>query len=185
MVRSLQSIAVLVGTGIAAWVSCCTPSLCAAGAPAGCCGVLAPRVVSRPAAGRVPGVLRLRGGGEGELLEVHGNDAACGLSSDRQLTRKMEEVWQHADALRRMRWTAHPAAAGACASAAVHPLMNGANRSPKHPGDTESMRIFEILQHHLQDHSALLRHEVCYAMGQTGLRQACPVLISVLRNARS
>jgi len=174
---------VLAGVGIIAVACCCSPSLCAGVASGGHCGILAPRLVSRPAAGRAPGVLRLRGAG-GELL-CKGDNAACGSSLDLQLTRKMEEVWQHADALRRMRWTAHSAGAGACASATGHPLMDGDDGSPSLPGDTESMRIFEILQHHLQDHSALLRHEVCYAMGQTGLRQACPVLIAVLRNARS
>jgi hypothetical protein len=37
----------------------------------------------------------------------------------------------------------------------------------------------------LEDRSALLRHEVCYAIGQTGMVKAAPVLVAILQNTRS
>lgn len=131
-----------------------------------------------------PLLLRLKGAGGGTGCKaVDKPRTAASESSVDQLTCKMEEVWRHADSLRRLRWSADCSAGGKCSTSA-EPALDGTYGRPGCPSIAEPMQIFEILLHHLWDPSALLRHEVCYAMGQTGLRQACPVLIGVLRNAR-
>ena len=131
-----------------------------------------------------PPLLRLRGAGGGTGCKAGDKSgSAASDSSVDQLTCKMEEVWRHADSLRRLRWSSDSNAGSKC-SASAEPALDGAYVRPGCPSIAGPMQKFEILLHHLRDPSALLRHEVCYAMGQTGLRQACPVLIGVLRNAR-
>ena len=132
--------------------------------------------------------LRLRGAGHIEYSNDKGaapSNAAPDLVH--QLTRKMEAIWQTADTLRRRRWLLARNAAAVCSG------LPGTNLQSDTEGeqgtdcldDSEAERLFEGLRHHLQDPSALLRHEVCYAMGQTGLPQARPVLIGTLQNNRS
>jgi hypothetical protein len=114
-------------------------------------------------------VLRLRGG----LAAEHSSlPCASHAASPLALTRKMEAVWRCADTLRRRRLQRAQTAAA-----------EGRTTTALDPGEAE--RTFDELRLHLRDASALLRHEVCYAMGQTGLSQAGPILIRVLQNTRS
>lgn len=148
--------------------------------------------------------LRLRGFGssssentEGCVAEVVNSDdgrEAIRCSGTHELTRKMEAVWQYADTLRRHRriLATTPSSSAiahttdvACDSASNTVEMYVDHEDSCFPSDLEAGHMFSRLHTHLLDTSALLRHEVCYAMGQTGLPQAGPILINVLQNTRS
>ena len=143
--------------------------------------------------------LRLRGFGSGssennaEVVNSDGREAIR-YSATHELTRKMEAVWQYADTLRRHRrilaTTPSSSAIAHTTDVAFDSASNTVEMYADHedgcfPSDLEARHIFSRLHAHLLDTSALLRHEVCYAMGQTGLPQAGPILINVLQNTRS
>jgi len=106
-----------------------------------------------------------------------------------ELTRKMEAVWRVADALRRRRTQAAAAPLpggleGASVGLCTGEKSQGRGAARGDTGGTCDDDLQELLSL-LQDRSALLRHEVCYAMGQTGLAQAAPALVDILQNTRS
>ena len=140
-----------------------------------------------------PVLLRLRGAGITEasvVCEAHQEERDERSPAPHELTRKMETVWCYADALRQQRKVKGltTTAPDLCESgASAHSTGDGDayDEVRRCRDDTEAECMLQKLQCLLQDPSALLRHEVCYAMGQTGLDNARPVLASILQNARS
>ena len=131
--------------------------------------------------------LRLRGAGS-DGPECKGAESPRAVHV---LTRKMEDVWRTADVLRRRR---QQQPARSCASTGsvlvsappARSLGDGGAQEPEEgacPDWEATQCMLAELQGHLCDPSALLRHEVCYALGQTGLAQAGQTLMLVLQNA--
>ena len=134
-----------------------------------------------------PAWLRLRGAGS-DGPECKGAESPRAVHV---LTRKMEDVWRTADVLRRRR---QQQPARSCASTGsvlvsappARSLGDGGAQEPEEgacPDWEATQCMLAELQGHLCDPSALLRHEVCYALGQTGLAQAGQTLMLVLQNA--
>ncbi len=144
---------------------------------------------------RVPTGAGAAAAGDEERVGIDVGPALCTAHTApperHELTRKMEAVWRVADALRRRRTQAAAAPPpgglgleGASVGMCTLEKRQGLGDARGDVGGTCDDDLQELLSL-LQDQSALLRHEVCYAMGQTGLAQAAPALVDILQNTRS